>query len=74
MFIQLLDFIVYIMFYRFVEEEISRFIGEMTCTGTIGGAKSASSLLRPSSKNLERMKSYQSFTPLNNKVLPDLLK
>ena len=57
-----------------MEEEISRFISEMTCTGAAAGTKSVSSLLRSSSKNLERMKSYQSFTPLNNKILPDLLK
>lgn len=64
----------YVCLYSFVEEEISRFISEMTCTGAVAGPKSVASLLKPSSKNLERMKSYQAFTPLNNKVLPDLLK
>ena len=63
-----------IFYVRFVEEEVSRFISEMTCTGSIAGAKGRSSTLLPSSKNMERMKSYQAFTPLNSKVLPDLLR
>ena len=65
-----------LFYYSFVEEEISKFISEMTCTGSTLGTESTEkgSETKNSSTNWERLKSYQLFTPLNNKVLPDLLK